>query len=185
MDTARKKYATLKDQDPDGQVKLVPLLLDEWTILYPDSEETVRTFLVKIKHLKTQKEIIKKHLGVSGLLPRMDNGTPTTNGENDSELNNSNIISGGVINRKPTENNDVVKAESEIKLEDGVEPFKWHRDMIPDVIIARRNAMRIKNEELAKGRKLSFHRYVFFLNSSFSLQKVILGRSPLGLIPIL
>ena len=54
MDTARKKYATLKDQDPDGRVKLVPLLLDEWTILYPDSEETVRTFLVKIKHLKTR-----------------------------------------------------------------------------------------------------------------------------------
>ena len=40
---------------------------------------------------------------------------------------------------------------------DGVEPFKWHRDMIPDVIDSRRNALRIKDEELTNGRKLSFH----------------------------
>jgi hypothetical protein len=46
--------------------------------------------------------------------------------------------------------------ESEIKQEDG-EAFKWDRDMIPDVIVARRSALKIKDEELAKGRKLSFH----------------------------
>ena len=48
MDTARKKYATLKDQDPDGQVKLVPLLLDEWTLLYPDSDIVCVAYFSKI-----------------------------------------------------------------------------------------------------------------------------------------
>ena len=70
MDTARKKYAALKEQDMEGQFKIVPLLLEEWRILHPETSETVRTFLVKIKHLKTQKEIIKKDLGAVGLLPR-------------------------------------------------------------------------------------------------------------------
>ena len=72
MDTARKRCATLRESKPESQVKLVPLLLDEWRTLYPNSKETVKTFLNKIKHLKTQKEDIKLHLGQSGLLPKLD-----------------------------------------------------------------------------------------------------------------
>ena len=136
MDNARKKYATLKELDPEGQVKLVPLLLDEWRLLYPGSEETVKSFLVKIKHLKTQKEIIKKHLGVSGLLPRMDNvaasgqATPApasvvVNGDNNTMVPN-NIESSNNITNEPTtgaalvngehhtDNVGVIKAESEV-----------------------------------------------------------------------
>jgi len=151
MDTARKKYATLKEQDPDGPVKLVPLLLDEWRLLHPASEETVRTFLVKIKHLKSQKEIIKKYLGVSGLLPMGANGE-----NNVPETADTNAI-GLIQNGEKPDSIAIIKTESEIKQEDGTEAFKWDRDMIPDVIAARRSALKIKDDELAKGRKLSFH----------------------------
>ena len=74
MDAARRKYATLKEQDPLGQFKLVPLLLDEWKLLYPDTQESVRSLLAKITHLKTQKEVIKKHLGITSLLHKMETG---------------------------------------------------------------------------------------------------------------
>ena len=111
MDTARRRHAELRENKPDEQVKLVPLLLEEWRSMYPNSTETVKTFLVKIKHLKLQKDVIKKHL----------------------VGNNSN------------ENND------------GSQDFKWHRDMIQDVIDSRRRALDIKDKALNEGKKLSFH----------------------------
>ena len=72
MDTARKRCTLLRQSKPEGQVKLVPLLLDDWRTLYPESSESVRTFLEKIKHLKSQKEEIKKALETSGLMPRVE-----------------------------------------------------------------------------------------------------------------
>ena len=60
MDDARKKYARGR-----GTIKLVPLILDQWKELYPETEETVWTFRDKIKHLKEQKVIIKKLLELS------------------------------------------------------------------------------------------------------------------------
>ena len=43
--------------------KLVSILLDDWRQWYPDSKET---FVVRIKHLKSQAEIVKKYLKESG-----------------------------------------------------------------------------------------------------------------------
>jgi len=70
MDKARRKYSSMKETEPG--MKLVPLLLAEWKILYPQSVETVKTFLVRIRYLKTNKEPIKTKLGEFDLLPRMD-----------------------------------------------------------------------------------------------------------------
>ena len=92
------------------QVKLVPLLLDEWRLLHPASEETVRTFLVKIKHLKSQKEIIKKYLGVSGLLPM------GANGENNVPENADTNTAGPIQNGEKTDTIGVIKTESEVIL---------------------------------------------------------------------
>ena len=69
MDRARRKYSDMKEVDPG--MKLVPLLLSEWRALYPHSEETVKTFLVRIRFLKTNKESIKQRLGQHDLLPKM------------------------------------------------------------------------------------------------------------------
>merc|ERR1719402_318140 len=69
MDKARRKYSNMKETDPT--MKLVPLLLAEWKTIYPQSEETVRTFLVRNRYLKTNKEAIKLKLGEYDLLPRM------------------------------------------------------------------------------------------------------------------
>jgi hypothetical protein len=49
----------------------VPLLLREWEELYPASQETVRSFLLRIRFLKSNKEIIKLTLGQHDLLPKM------------------------------------------------------------------------------------------------------------------
>ena len=46
--------------------KLVSILLDDWRQWYPDSKETFETFVVRIKHLKSQAEIVKKYLKESG-----------------------------------------------------------------------------------------------------------------------
>jgi adenylate cyclase class IV len=46
------------------QIKLVPLLLEGWKEMYPDTSETVKTFQTRIKHLSQQKEIIKRQLGL-------------------------------------------------------------------------------------------------------------------------
>lgn len=141
MDSSRKKFATLKEQDPEGQVKLVPLLLDEWKLIHPETPETLADIKVKIKHLKSQKEVIKKHLGIYGLLPKMDGVTPEA-----PEAEPSAIVEEAI---RPK--------EEDIKMEPMPEAFKWHRDMIPDVIESRRNALQIKDDELARGNKVSFH----------------------------
>ena len=86
----------------------MPLLLDEWRLLHPASEETVRTFLVKIKHLKSQKEIIKKYLGVSGLLPM------GANGENNVPETADTNTAGPVQNGEKTDTIGVIKTESEV-----------------------------------------------------------------------
>ena len=86
----------------------MPLLLDEWRLLHPASEETVRTFLVKIKHLKSQKEIIKKYLGVSGLLPM------GANGENNVPENADTNTAGPIQNGEKTDTIGVIKTESEV-----------------------------------------------------------------------
>ncbi len=65
----RRRYAELKAADPG--LKLVPLLLAEWELLYPNSQETVRSFLVRIRFLKSNKEVIKLTLGQHDLLPKM------------------------------------------------------------------------------------------------------------------
>ena len=89
----------------------MPLLLDEWRLLHPASEETVRTFLVKIKHLKSQKEIIKKYLGVSGLLPM------GANGENNVPENADTNIAGPIQNGEKTDTIGVIKTESEVNFD--------------------------------------------------------------------
>ena len=49
------------------QIKeFLQLLCDDWKLLYPDSNETVFSFLVRLKHLKSQKEIVMKYLRESG-----------------------------------------------------------------------------------------------------------------------
>ena len=111
MDTARRRHAELRENQPNEQVKMVPLLLEEWRSMYPNSTETVKTFLVRIKHIKLQKDVIKKHL----------------------------------VGSHSNENND------------DDQDFKWHRDMIQDVIDSRRRALEIKDKALEQGKKLSFH----------------------------
>lgn len=136
MDTARRKYAILKENDQDGSIKLVPLLLEEWKRIHKDSTESVASFLVKIKHLKLQKDVIKKHLGQSGLLPKVDT-----------------MSSPPVSSTKPAPKpvpTQFVRSQSE-------EAFKWHKSMIRDVILSRKRALHLKNEGVAAGRKVSFH----------------------------
>ena len=141
MDTARKKFAMLKEKAGDGAgaggsggVKLVPLLLDQWKELYPETSETVQTFLGKIKHLKQQKDIIKKHLEQSSLLPK--GGEFAESGSSGASINKRRGKSGS-----DGDNNG----------------FKWNKSMLPDVVKSRRRAIQRKGEALARGKKLSFH----------------------------
>ena len=138
MDTARKKYATLKEQEPEGQVKLVPLLLEEWKLQYPETSETVKTILAKIKHLKTQKESIKKDLNICGLLPKIE--TPAQDSASGANANVEPVVE--------TVKKEVVEVDSE---------FKWSREMIADVIESRKLAKQIQGQQLAGGKRLSFH----------------------------
>ncbi len=136
MDSTRRKFATLKEKDPDGSVKLVPLLLDEWKTLYPDTTETVKTFLVKIKHLKQQKDLIKKHLCQAGLLPRMENNSTATSSAGSDE------------GHKPGKSRSKSSGHAE---------FRWHKSMIDDVINSRKRALDLKEQGMRRGKKLSFH----------------------------
>eukprot|EP00094_Tigriopus_californicus_P000517 TCALIF_00501-PA protein Name:"Protein of unknown function" AED:0.04 eAED:0.04 QI:0/0.6/0.33/0.83/0.8/0.66/6/209/2301 len=137
MDTARRKYAILKENDQDGSIKLVPLLLEEWKRIHKDSVESVASFLVKIKHLKLQKDVIKKHLGQSGLLPKVDG------------LTSPPAPASKATTTKPVPTQGV-RSQSD-------EAFKWHKSMIRDVILSRKRALQLKNEGVASGRKVSFH----------------------------
>ncbi len=134
MDSTRRKFATLKEKNPTGNVKLVPLLLDEWKKLYPDTQETVKTFLVKIKHLKQQKDLIKRSLCKAGLLPKME-AAGTGEPKKRKAANRANSSTSG----------------------DDPSEFKWHKSMIDDVIISRRKALEMKEQGLKRGKKLSFH----------------------------
>ncbi len=133
MDSTRRKFASLKEKDPGGNVKLVPLLLEEWKNLYPNTQETVKTFLVKIKHLKQQKDLIKKSLCQAGLLPKMEGGG-----------------GGELVEEKKRSN-------SRSNSGDGGNEFKWHKSMIDDVISSRKRALELKEQGMKKGKKLSFH----------------------------
>ena len=141
MDAARKKFAMLKKATDgagaggSGGVKLVPLLLDQWKELYPETTETVQTFLGKIKHLKQQKDIIKKHLEQSSLLPK---------GGDFEECGTS----GAPSNRRRSKQSGS---------EGDNNGFKWNKSMLPDVVKSRRRAIQRKGEALARGKKLSFH----------------------------
>ena len=173
MDTARKKYATLKEQDPNGQVKLVPLLLDEWKVIYPESAETVKTFLSKIKHLKLQKEVIKKHLGTSGLLPKMDGTLPDPKIKEDSseDIGEAELPPRVVIKPEPSATTAAssqngggrsAKLKSSQSRSNSLDSpaapaFKWNKEMITDVIESRKSALKIKDDEHKKGNKVSFH----------------------------
>ena len=71
MGKARQKYNTLKEQNPNTDVRQVAMLLDEWKLVYPESRETVQSFVDKVRHLKAQKELIKKHLAQPEQQPSM------------------------------------------------------------------------------------------------------------------
>ena len=145
MDRARRKYTDKKETDP--QLKLVPLLLDEWKVMYPDTGETVRTFLVRIRFLKTNKESIKAKLGQHDLLPRMSQ--EETGG------------AGGVGDEVT-----VVKEKHETKMEaqDDTEPVVVHRGkfvwdantMMPIVISTRAKAIAKQKKEATHGRRISY-----------------------------
>jgi len=158
MDSARKKFAALKRKDEEVKVvnetadsvegategcsrqqqssgvKLVPLLLDEWRGIYPETEETVNTFLVRIKHLKQQKDAIKKRLSSAGLLP---NNGQESNGQKEQERLQPHV--------------------EDQQQGNGVGEFKWHKSMIEDVIASRKRALQTKEEGMRKGKRLSFH----------------------------
>ena len=131
MDRARRKYSDMKEVDP--QMKLVPLLLSEWQALYPTSEETVKTFLVRIRFLKTNKESIKQRLGQHGLLPKM---SQEEGGEGGDTL--------------PSFPPPAPPAPI-------MEKFVWQAEtMMPIVISTRQKAIAKQKREQAMGRRVSY-----------------------------
>jgi len=138
MDRARRKYADMKEVDP--QMKLVPLLLSEWKSMYPQSEETVKTFLVRIRFLKTNKECIKARLGQHDLLPRMSQeevSQPSTN-----------------VTPAPADEKDEVQ---EVTEEGTPVKFVWDANtMMPIVIATRAKAIAKQKKEAAQGRRVSY-----------------------------
>ena len=139
MDRARRKYTDMKESDPN--MKLVPLLLVEWKTMYPETAETVRTFLVRIRYLKTNKESIKAKLGEHDLLPRMssdDQPPPTPAGDEANEA----VSPEAVDDIKP-----VVTGEK----------FVWDaNNMMPNVIATRAKAIAKQKREAAHGRRISY-----------------------------
>ena len=71
LDRARRKHTDMKESDPN--MELVSLLLVEWKMIYPETAETVRTLVVRIRYLKTNKESIRAKLGEHDLLPPAKN----------------------------------------------------------------------------------------------------------------
>ena len=144
MDRARRKYSDMKETDP--QMKLVPLLLVEWKNMYPDSVETVRTFLVRIRYLKSNKESIKAKLGEHDLLPRMSNddqGASQTPQEND------------VVEVKIE--NENVQNENASSAMSHNEKFVWDSNsMMPNVIATRAKAIAKQKREAENGKRISY-----------------------------
>ena len=136
MDRARRKYSDMKEVDP--QMKLVPLLLSEWQALYPVSEETVKTFLVRIRFLKTNKESIKQRLGQHGLLPKM---SQEEGGEGADALPSF---------PPPPPTPALLQAPL-------MEKFVWQAEtMMPIVISTRQKAIAKQKREQAMGRRVSY-----------------------------
>ena len=106
----------------------MPLLLDEWRTLYPNSSESVKTFLDKIKHLKSQKEEIKRHLEKSGLMPKFDAAAAEAADAAAAEF----------------------RPDTPGSAPDTTEPFKWHRSMIKDVLESHKRAKMLKHQQVAE-----------------------------------
>ena len=134
MGKARQKYNTLKEQNPNTDVRQVAMLLDEWKLVYPESRETVQSFVDKVRHLKAQKELIKKHLG------------------------NCHICCCYCLFTKYQHfclHTFLAQPEKPSMTPEG-KPFKWSPEMMPDVIESRQRAFELKqDEEKSNGRKLS------------------------------
>ena len=142
MDRARRKYTDKKESDP--QLKLVPLLLDEWKVMYPDTGETVRTFLVRIRFLKTNKESIKAKLGHHDLLPRMSQ--EETGGAGGEDL---------TVSKEKQVSKEEVKDEVAPVVHRG--KFVWDANtMMPVVVSTRAKAIAKQKSEAAQGRKISY-----------------------------
>ena len=166
MDRARRKYSDMKEVDP--QMKLVPLLLSEWQALYPDSEETVKTFLVRIRFLKTNKESIKQRLGQHGLLPKM---SQEEGGEG-----------GDALQSFPPPPPPPAPAISQAPI---MEKFVWQAEtMMPIVISTRQKAIAKQKREQAMGRRVSYAKiwikefqkvFSFISKSCLSFSPSILG----------
>ena len=154
MDSARRKYTRLKEQDPKGGFKLVPLLLDMWKESHPDSRESVKTFHTKIQHLKNKKNMIKRLLSECGLLPKQQSDSCLDAGSKPASPTKSSPA-------KALANASSASAEVKEEVGDGAAGgdggFKWNRSMIPDVISSRKRALEIKEQGTEQGLKLSFH----------------------------
>ena len=139
MDRARRKYTDMKEADP--QMKLVPLLLAEWKNIYPDTVETVRTFLVRIRYLKTNKESIKAKLGEHDLLPRMSVEESATN----SIADTADDVGEDKDDEEPSPKSSIY------------EKFVWDSaSMMPVVISTRAKAIAKQQREAAQGRRISY-----------------------------
>ena len=145
MDRARRKYTDKKETDPG--LKLVPLLLEEWKIMYPDTVETVRTFLVRIRYLKTNKESIKAKLGQHDLLPRMSQEEAGPSGP------------GGDGPAAPVKEEQQERPEEKEEFEPVVHmgKFVWDANtMMPIVIATRAKAIAKQKREATHGRRISY-----------------------------
>ena len=136
MDRARRKYTEMKENDP--QMKLVPLLLVEWKAMYPDTGETVRSFLVRIRSLKTNKELIKAKLGEHDLLPRMS--TDETPSQSSQEL-------------REEDDQEMTQEEAIRRLG----KFVWDSNtMMPVIISTRAKAIAKQKKEMSQGKRISY-----------------------------
>ena len=139
MDRARRKYTDKKETEP--QLKLVPLLLDEWKLMYPHTEETVRTFLVRIRFLKTNKESIKAKLGQHDLLPRMS--------QEEAGPSQATAV------KEERQETPEEKEEFEPVIQRG--KFVWDANtMMPIVIATRAKAIAKQKREATHGRRISY-----------------------------
>ena len=144
MDRARRKYADMKEVDPG--MKLVPLLLAEWKNMYPVSEETVKTFLVRIRFLKSNKESIKARLGQHDLLPRMSQEEVVATPAGDAPPVDT------------TEGSDKEILEESPAMETpSLAKFVWDANtMMPIVIATRAKAIAKQKKEASQGRRVSY-----------------------------
>merc|ERR1719330_2322121 len=105
--------------------------------MYPGTGETVRSFLVRIRSLKTNKELIKAKLGEHDLLPRMSNDETPSQSTNESMR--------------------VDNTEEEMTPEEAVRrfgKFVWDsNNMMPVVISTRAKAIAKQKKEMTQGKR--------------------------------